>query len=105
MRGKRALHDPADCYTEFGMTGARQILNPFRLAMCALCTMMLWAALYAQDAKAPVIPPAELVRAAVANEVAANNAPVKSIFEDTAVLVSPKTASAAVALLRRSRIN
>jgi len=62
------------------MTGARQILNPFRLAMCALCTMMLWAALYAQDAKAPVIPPAELVRAAVANEVAANNAPVKHMF-------------------------
>ena len=48
---------------------------------CAAFVLMGWAAVAAQEPKAPEMPPGELVRAAVANEVAAaNHAGVKHMF-------------------------
>src|ERR1700686_539190 len=60
----------------------RSKLGPTRVCVVAACCILAAAiSLAAQDAKRPVMPPGELVRAAVRNEVAAaNNSSVKHMF-------------------------
>lgn len=73
----------SDCYTNLGMHCARQNRVEERLAgLCAIVALVGAATtLSAQLSKAPEMPPGDLVRAAVANEVAAaNNTAVKHMF-------------------------